>query len=45
VLPYATRYWFVSAERSRRDLGVSFRGAADTLAPTVAWLREAGHVA
>ena len=44
VIPYATRYWFVDASKAERELGVSFRSARDTLAPTLAWLREAGHI-
>lgn len=45
VIPYATRYWFVDNKKARAELGVVFRSARDTLAPTVAWLREAGHIA
>lgn len=44
VIPYATRYWFVDASKAQRELGVSFRSARDTLAPTLAWLKEAGHI-
>lgn len=44
VIPYATRYWFVDASKAQRELGVTFRSARDTLAPTIAWLREAGHI-
>lgn len=44
VIPYATRYWFVDSSKAQRELGVSFRSARDTLAPTLAWLREAGHI-
>jgi dihydroflavonol-4-reductase len=44
VIPYATRYWFVDASKAERELGVSFRSARDTLAPTLAWLKEAGHI-
>jgi dihydroflavonol-4-reductase len=44
VVPYATRYWFADSAKATRELGVSFRSARDTLAPTVAWLREAGHL-
>jgi dihydroflavonol-4-reductase len=45
VVPYATRYWFVDASKAQRDLGVKFRDAQSTLAPTISWLREAGHIA
>lgn len=44
VIPYATRYWFVDSSKAQRELGVSFRSARDTLEPTLAWLREAGHI-
>jgi dihydroflavonol-4-reductase len=44
VLPYATRYWFVDNSRARTELGVSFRSARQTLAPTLAWLAESGLV-
>jgi dihydroflavonol-4-reductase len=45
VIPYATRYWFVDGSKARRELGVRFRNARDTLAPTINWLKESGHVA
>lgn len=44
VIPYATRYWFVDSAKARRELGVSFRPAREVLAPTLAWLRQAGHI-
>jgi dihydroflavonol-4-reductase len=44
VLPYATLYWFMDSSRARTELGVSFRSARDTLAPTLAWLVSVGHV-
>ena len=44
VVPYATRYWFVDNSKAKRDLGVTFRSARDTLAPTLSWLKEAGHI-
>jgi dihydroflavonol-4-reductase len=44
VIPYATRYWFVDSSKAQRELGVSFRSARATLEPTLAWLREAGHI-
>lgn len=45
VIPYATRYWFMDAGKAQRELGVSFRSARDTLAPTLAWLKESGRIA
>ncbi|MEA2166628.1 MAG: dihydroflavonol-4-reductase [Thermoanaerobaculia bacterium] len=45
VIPYATRYWFVDGSKAERDLGVMFRGARETIQPTIAWLKEAGLVA
>jgi dihydroflavonol-4-reductase len=44
VVPYATRYWFVDSSKARRELGVSFRGARDTLVSTLTWLRERGYL-
>jgi len=44
VIPYATLYWFMDSRKAREELGVSFRSARDTLAPTLDWLRAAGHV-
>jgi 8-amino-7-oxononanoate synthase len=44
VLPYATRYWFVDSSKAKRELGYRPRGAVDTLAPVVRWLRETGRV-
>jgi len=45
VVPYATRYWFVDSDKAARELGVAFRSARDTLAPTISWLQQTGHVA
>jgi dihydroflavonol-4-reductase len=45
VIPYATRYWFMNHAKAERELGVRFRDARETLMPTIAWLKEAGHVA
>jgi dihydroflavonol-4-reductase len=42
VIPYATRYWFMSSAKAERELGVTFRPARETLAPTLSWLRESG---
>ena len=44
VIPYATRYWFVSNKKATEELGISFRGAEEVLRPTLEWLKEAGHV-
>jgi dihydroflavonol-4-reductase len=44
VIPYATKYWFMSNDKAQRELGVSFRSARDTLAPTLAWLKESGRI-
>jgi dihydroflavonol-4-reductase len=44
VLPYATLYWFMDNSRARNELGVSFRSARETLAPTLAWLTAAGYL-
>jgi dihydroflavonol-4-reductase len=44
VVPYATRYWFVDSRKAQRELGISFRGARATIAPTLAWLMQAGHI-
>jgi dihydroflavonol-4-reductase len=45
VIPYATRYWFADSRKAQRELGVSFRSARATLEPTLAWLKDAGHIA
>jgi dihydroflavonol-4-reductase len=44
VVPYATRYWFVDNTKARRELGVTFRGARETVRSTLDWLREHGLV-
>jgi dihydroflavonol-4-reductase len=44
VVPYATLHWFMDSRKAREELGVSFRSARDTLAPTLEWLRAVGHV-
>jgi dihydroflavonol-4-reductase len=44
VVPYATRYWFVDSTKARRELGVSFRNARETIRPTLEWLTAAGHL-
>jgi len=44
VVPYATRYWFMTSAKAQRELGVSFRPAEEVLAPTLDWLKQAGHI-
>jgi dihydroflavonol-4-reductase len=45
VIPYATKFWFVSSQKAKRELGVSFRSARETLAPTLDWLKQTGRIA
>lgn len=45
VIPYATKYWFMSSKKAQRELGVRFRSARETLAPTLDWLKQSGHIA
>jgi dihydroflavonol-4-reductase len=45
VIPYATKFWFMSSSKAQRELGVSFRSARDTLRPTLHWLKETGRIA
>jgi len=44
LLPYVTHYWFLDCQKSRRDLGMQFRSARETLTPTVSWLRASGFL-
>jgi dihydroflavonol-4-reductase len=44
VLDYATRYWFVNDRKARSELEYAPRPARVVLAPTIAWLYEAGLV-
>jgi dihydroflavonol-4-reductase len=44
VIPYATQFWFVDSSRAQRELGVRFRSARETLAPTLDWLRRERHI-
>jgi dihydroflavonol-4-reductase len=44
VVPYATRYWFADNAKARRELGVTFRSARETVCSTLDWLREVGHL-
>jgi dihydroflavonol-4-reductase len=45
VIPYATKYWFVTSAKAQRELGVHFRSARETLAPTIDWLKQSGRIA
>jgi dihydroflavonol-4-reductase len=44
VVPYATRFWFVDSAKARRELGVAFRGARETIESTLEWLMQAGYL-
>jgi dihydroflavonol-4-reductase len=44
LIPYVTRFWFADASKAQRELGVTFRPARDTLASTIEWLVESGHI-
>ena len=44
VVPYATRFWFVSNAKARRELGVEFRGARETIHSTLEWMTQAGYL-
>jgi dihydroflavonol-4-reductase len=44
VIPYATLYWFMNNSKACHELGVQFRGARETLRPTLLWLRELGYI-
>jgi dihydroflavonol-4-reductase len=44
VIPYATKYWFMDSRKAQRELGIKFRSARETLAPTLRWLRESGRI-
>ena len=43
VIDYATLFWFVDSSKAARELGYAPRGASDTLAPVVRWLRASGR--
>lgn len=45
VIPYATLFWLMDNQKARTELGVTFRNARDTLAPTLAWLTETRRIA
>ena len=44
VLAFAVRYWYVDSAKAAAELGYTQRSVEETLAPAVAWLREAGHI-
>lgn len=44
VMPYAIRYWFVDNTKARQELGIDFRSARQTLAPTLDWLVTHGYI-
>ncbi|HEY5063086.1 MAG TPA: NAD-dependent epimerase/dehydratase family protein [Gemmatimonadaceae bacterium] len=44
VVPYATRYWFVDNGKACRELGLTFRGARETIGSTLAWLRSVARI-
>jgi dihydroflavonol-4-reductase len=44
VIPYATRYWFVSSGKAQKELGVTFRPARETLSSVLHWLQASGRI-
>jgi dihydroflavonol-4-reductase len=44
VIPYATRFWLMDSSRARNELGVRFRSARETLAPTLDWLKQEHYI-
>ena len=40
VAPYAVRYWFMDNSKARKELGITFRSARETLQSTLDWLRQ-----
>lgn len=44
LIPYATKYWFFSADKAGHELGARFRPAIDVLRPTIEWLRDSGRM-
>ena len=44
IIPYVVRYWWMDNTKARSELGVNFRSAHETLAPTLHWLRENGYL-
>jgi dihydroflavonol-4-reductase len=45
VIPYATLFWFMDNQKARTELGATFRGASETLTPTLAWLSDTNRIA
>jgi dihydroflavonol-4-reductase len=45
VIPYATLFWFMDNQKARTELGATFRGASETLTPTLAWLSDTKRIA
>lgn len=44
VIPYATLFWFFDNTKARSELGLTFRGARESMQPAISWLVEAGHI-
>jgi dihydroflavonol-4-reductase len=44
VIPYATRFWFVTSAKAQQELGLTFRSARETLKSVLGWLRSNGHI-
>jgi dihydroflavonol-4-reductase len=44
VIPYATRYWFVSSARAQEELGLTFRSPRETLHSALEWLKASGRI-
>jgi dihydroflavonol-4-reductase len=44
VIPYATMYWFTDNVKAKRELGVQFRDAAETLQPVLDWCLNSGRI-
>ena len=44
VIPYATRFWLMDSSRARNELGLRFRSARETLAPTLDWLKQEHYI-
>ncbi|MCW2655278.1 MAG: dihydroflavonol-4-reductase [Mycobacterium sp.] len=44
VIPYATLFWLMDNQKARTELGIKFRGARETLTPTLAWLSETKQI-
>jgi dihydroflavonol-4-reductase len=39
VVQYATLYWLADSRKAQRELGMSFRGARETIGETIDWLK------